>query len=102
MSALGYHAFVVNFERLVPARARVATALTPGTFEYPLFGERLTRILIPVNPFWTASRPIPIDTDFLVFSDALIEPHPGDIYLDEQYGSKYYLRASPATPSTHP
>ena len=57
---------VRRFEQIVPAGATVAVFFSEDMFEYPLFGEGLTRRLIPVNPFGREPRPSPADADFLI------------------------------------
>jgi 4-amino-4-deoxy-L-arabinose transferase-like glycosyltransferase len=70
-----------NFDRLVPPNATVALADINDDFEYPLFGKKLTRKLIPINPFERGVQPIPPGTDYLFFAASVIQPQPGDIRL---------------------
>ncbi|MFA7472590.1 MAG: hypothetical protein WCY86_06780, partial [Spirosomataceae bacterium] len=69
-------------------------------FEYPLYGRKLTRKLISINPFEQGLRPIPPEADYLFFSKNVIAPQPGDIRLGTDTtmknmivpGEDYYLR----------
>lgn len=70
-----------TFDRLVPPNATVALADINDDFEYPLFGKKLTRKLIPINPFERGVQPIPPGTDYLFFAASVIQPQPGDIRL---------------------
>ncbi|MFT4033751.1 MAG: glycosyltransferase family 39 protein [Siphonobacter sp.] len=70
-----------KFDALVPAHATVALGDINDDFEYPLFGEHLTRKLIPINPFERGLQPIPKEADYLFFSSNVIKPQPGDIRL---------------------
>lgn len=80
---------VCRFEQLVPPDATVAVFFGEDMFEYPLFGEGLTRRLIPVNPFGLEPRPIPPDADFLIYSAHLYaDRQAGDVHL----GEDWYLR----------
>lgn len=80
---------VRRFEQLVPPDATVAVFFGEDMFEYPLFGEGLTRRLIPVNPFGLEPRPIPPEADFLIYSAQLYaDRQAGDIHL----GEDWYLR----------
>lgn len=81
---------VRRFEQIVPAGATVAVFFGEDMFEYPLFGEGLTRRLIPVNPFGREPRPLPPDADFLIYSSHLYaDQHAGDVHL----GEDWYLRS---------
>ncbi len=70
-----------NFNRLVPPNATVALADINDDFEYPLFGPKLTRKLIPINPFERGLQPIPTEADYLFFDASVLKPQPGDIRL---------------------
>jgi hypothetical protein len=84
----GYEDAVRRFESLVAPDATVAVYLEPASFEYPLFGEGLTRRLMPINSFRSGRQPIPADADVLVFSSTLEAPRDGDVHL----GADWYLR----------
>lgn len=75
-----------RFERRVPASAVVAVRLPGGSFEYPLFGQRLSRTILPAPPavdLETLQR-----VDYLLF-DELLEPvQDGDLPL----GANWWLR----------
>ncbi len=58
-----------NFERLVPVTATVAVALNPNSPEYPLFGQGLTRKIIPINSAHRGLQPIPPQADYLLWAD---------------------------------
>lgn len=70
-----------KFNQLVPQNATVALADINDDFEYPLFGPKLTRKLIPINPFERGLQPIPKEADYLFFAASVIKPQPGDIRL---------------------
>ena len=70
-----------KFEELVPNDATVAVCLENYFFEYPLFGERLTRKLIQLNSFWRGLQAVPRDADFLLYSQGYFDEKDGDIKL---------------------
>jgi hypothetical protein len=88
------------FDSLVPQDATVALGTINDDFEYPLYGENLTRRLISINPFEQGVQPIPKEADYLFFARRVIEPQPGDIRLGSDTtmtdlivkGEDYYLR----------
>ena len=65
-----------RFEETVPADAVVAVCLEPNSYEYPLFGERRTRRLIPINSFRNGVQPIPPEADYLVYNFSRSRPSP--------------------------
>ncbi|MDO8753988.1 MAG: glycosyltransferase family 39 protein [Anaerolineales bacterium] len=73
-----YYKPLVVFERLVPSDASVAVFLYPNTFEYPLYGENLTRKIIPINSFYKGLQPIPPDAQFLLYAKGYPCPLPDD------------------------
>lgn len=89
-----------RFDSLVPQDATVALGTINDDFEYPLYGRKLTRKLISINPFEQGLRPIPEEADYLFFSKNVIPPQPGDIRLGTDTtmkdmivkGEDYYLR----------
>jgi len=89
-----------KFDSLVPQDATVALGTINDDFEYPLYGRKLTRKLISINPFEEGLRPIPPEADYLFFSKNVITPEPGDIRLGTDTtmknmivpGEDYYLR----------
>ena len=83
-----YEAPLRRYESMVPADAIVAVALRPESFEYPLFGERLTRTLVPINSFGLGIQSIPAMCQFLLYSPDVEAARPGDIWL----GEDWYLR----------
>lgn len=89
-----------NFNKLVPQNATVALGTINDDYEYPLWGDKLTRKLIVLNPFEQGLRPIPKEADYLFFAKSVIKPQPGDIRLGTDTlmknvivrGEDYYLR----------
>lgn len=89
-----------RFDSLVPQDATVALGTINDDFEYPLYGRKLTRKLISINPFEKGLQPIPEEADYLFFSKNVIPPAPGDIRLGTDTTMKnmivraedYYLR----------
>jgi len=89
-----------RFDELVPDSATVALGTINDDFEYPLYGKRLSRRLITINPFEQGVQPIPKEADYLFFSKNVIKPQPGDIRLGTDTtirglivpGEDYYLR----------
>ena len=83
-----YYKPISQFEEEVPKDAVVAVCLPQSGFEYPLFGDKLTRTLIPINSFVHGVQPIPKEASFLVFSSEVMRPMREDEFL----GEAYYLR----------
>ncbi|MFN3848670.1 MAG: hypothetical protein ACK4NY_04545 [Spirosomataceae bacterium] len=91
-----------KFDELVPQSAIVAlgTQQEHEDFEYPLWGEQLTRKLIPIHPFRKAVKPIPTEAEYLFYSKGVIQFKEGDILLNNPTGdadtpveeSAFYLR----------
>lgn len=90
-----------NFNNIVPQDATVAVATINDDYEYPLWGDKLTRKLIVINPFEQGLRPIPKEADYLFFAKSVIKPKIGDIRLGTDTtmtknvivkGEDYYLR----------
>ncbi|NEU66423.1 ArnT family glycosyltransferase [Spirosoma agri] len=90
-----------RFDELVPATATVALGTINDDYEYPLYGQHLSRRLIAINPFEQGLKPIPKDADYLFFDKSVITPQPGDIRLGTDTtmrrevivpGEDYYLR----------
>lgn len=79
---------LTNFENQVPADAIVAVDLPLNSYEYPLFGEGLTRRLYPINSVLMGRQPIPAQAQYLVFDQTLDVPVAGDSAL----GQGWYLR----------
>jgi len=82
-----------KFEEVVPAEAKVAICINPNSYEYPLFGYRLTRTIIPINSFWRGLRPVPEEAEYLLFADdeefrEVFKVAESDIHL----GWDWYLR----------
>ncbi len=90
-----------NFDNIVPQNAVVALGTINDDYEYPLWGEKFSRKLIPINPFEKGLQPIPKEADYLFFSKNVIKPLPTDIRLGTDTtlrehiivkGEDYYLR----------
>lgn len=61
-----------KYDSLVPADATVALATINDDFEYPLYGAKLSRKLISINPFEEGLRPIPKEADYLFYARSVI------------------------------
>lgn len=93
-----------KFDQMVPDSATVALGTINDDFEYPLYGKKLTRRLIPIRPFEQAIRPVPAGADYLFFAKNdtidLFKPRLTDIRLGTDTtmkgvivpGEDYYLR----------
>lgn len=90
-----------RFDELVPDTATVALGTINDDYEYPLYGPKLARRLIPINPFEKGVQPIPKQAQYLFFAKSVIKPQPGDIRLGTDTtmtenvavpGEDYYLR----------
>lgn len=91
----------LKFDSIVPLNATVALATINDDYEYPLWGNRFTRKLIPINPFEQGLQQIPDEANYLFFAKKLIKPIKGDIRLGTNLtlkegiivpGEDYYLR----------
>ncbi|MHA8076423.1 hypothetical protein [Aquirufa sp. TARAVU-A1A] len=91
----------LNFDKLVPPNATVALGTINDDYEYPLWGNKFTRKLVPINPFEQGLQAIPAEANYLFFSKNVIKPLPGDIHLGTDTtikehiivrGEDYYLR----------
>ena len=90
-----------RFDEIVPQDAIVALATINDDYEYPLWGKRFTRKLIPINPFEQGLQSIPQEANYLFFSKKVISPIASDIRLGTDTtmkehiivrGEDYYLR----------
>jgi hypothetical protein len=89
-----YYKPLAEFERLVPGNATVAVFLHLDSYEYPLFGEYLTRTIIPINSYFKGPQPIPSNADYLLYTKNEYHcPTANDLYL----GADWYLRKLTAT-----
>lgn len=70
-----------RFSELVPDTATVALGTINDDYEYPLYGPKLSRRLITINPFEQGLKPIPPEANYLFFDKSVIQPQPGDIRL---------------------
>jgi hypothetical protein len=84
-----YYEPLQRFDQLVPKYATVAVFLYEDSFEYPLFGEHLTRIILPINPFDKGLQPIPINAEYLLYAHGF---PCADIQEDMHLGADWYLR----------
>lgn len=89
-----------KFNELVPQNATVALGTINDDYEYPLWGDKLTRKMFVLNPFGEGLRPIPKEAQYLFFAKSVIKPQAGDIRLGTDTtmkgvisrGEDYYLR----------
>ncbi|GGB90773.1 ArnT family glycosyltransferase [Dyadobacter sediminis] len=95
-----------HFDSIVPQDATVALATINDDFEYPLYGAKLTRKLISINPFEQGLKPVPKEADYLFYAKSVINDTsrikslPEDIRLGSDTtftnlivkGEDYYLR----------
>jgi hypothetical protein len=88
LSTPHYESALREYEARVGPDAIVAVSLPADSLEYPLFGERLSRTILPVNSCRLGRQPIPSSAQFLLFSDQLESPSSGDVWL----GLDWYLR----------
>ncbi len=77
-----------RFDELVPKDAVVAVFLPADSFEYPLFGEHLTRTIMPINSFHKGLQPIPVNAEYLLYAEGFPCASAEDVYL----GVDWYLR----------
>ncbi len=97
-----------KFDEIVPKDAIVAlgTQQEHEDFEYPLWGANFKRKLIPIHPFRSAVKPIPVEAAYLFYSKGVIPHQEGDIPLgggnktDDSVvkESEFYLRKLITTP----
>ncbi len=80
----GRYELLKNFEDIVPKNATVGLFVREGFLEYPFFGERLIRTIIPVR----YRKRIPQNIDYLVFQSIFLNVKKSDIPL----GYNTYLR----------
>jgi hypothetical protein len=83
-----YYEPLKRFDQLVPKDARVAAFLPRDTFVYPLFGEYLTRTIMPINSFYKGLLPIPACAEYLLYAKEFPCASAEDIYL----GADWRLR----------
>lgn len=81
-----------RFEELVPVDASLALALPPNALDYPLFGEKLGRRLLPMNSFRRKLQAIPEDAQYLLLTPLVMAPEKGDIDLGGGYYGNLFLR----------
>jgi hypothetical protein len=84
-----YYEPLEAFDRLVPSHATVAVALERNSFEYPLFGERLTRTIVPINAFDKGLQPVPSHAEYLLYAR---NTFPCPATDDRNLGADWYLR----------
>lgn len=83
-----YYRPIVEFEKHVPVTAKVAVFLYPNTFEYPLYGEKISREIFSINSFYKGILPIPENAQYLMYAKGYPCPLPNDIHL----GKDWFLR----------
>ncbi len=84
-----YQQPILRFNELVPAEATVLIWLPGDSFQYPLFGARLTRKIIPINSMdQFLSAYYASGAKFFLFSNKMNKPIPTDQHL----GEDWYLR----------
>jgi 4-amino-4-deoxy-L-arabinose transferase-like glycosyltransferase len=76
------------YEEAVPAGSSVAVRIQPEWFEYPFYGEGLSRRIAPMPPGATIPDPAP---DYYVFDETLERIGTGDVPL----GEGWWLRKLP-------
>ena len=82
------------YEDFVPEHTVVATDITPISYEYLFFGDRLSRRLIPLRPFIGAVQPLPADAQYLLYSADSRYARKGDplICYQHPYCGTLYVR----------
>lgn len=75
-------AVLAAYEKQVPSAAVVAVALSADQYEYPLFGDGLSRTLLPINAHRNTWR-VPANADFLLYDVSYPCPQDTDIALGE-------------------
>ncbi|WP_310590340.1 glycosyltransferase family 39 protein [Dyadobacter sp. NIV53] len=95
-----------TYDSIVPQDATIALATINDDFEYPLYGAKLSRRLISINPFEKGLQPIPKDADYLFYAKSVVNDSsrikalPTDLRLGSDTtmkhlavkGEDYYLR----------
>lgn len=76
------------FDAITPRDATVAVLLPPDSYEFPLFGEGLTRRLLPATTEWRERGALPESAQYAIFSTEILSPDQTDIAL----GQDWYLR----------
>jgi len=82
---------ITSFEEIVPPGVMVATCINENSYEYPLFGYKLTRTIIPLNSFCRGLQPVPEEADYLLWADdfdEIFNRRRDDIHL----GKDWWLR----------
>lgn len=83
-----YREPIQTFDAITPHDATVAVLLPPDNFEFPLFGEGLTRRLLPAVSQWRERQTLPEAARYILFSNQILAPDQTDIQL----GQGWYLR----------
>jgi len=81
---------LTRFDSLVPKTASVAVCLKANSFEYPLFGEYLSRTIVPINSFDKGLQAIPTDVNYLLYDESFLYPNRAE---DIHIGQNWYLRS---------
>jgi len=91
-NAWGLYPAYKAYDLLVPEDATVAVYLYGDNYySYPLFGENLTREIIPINSFVEGFKEIPKDADYLLYLEGFPQASSRDLRL----GSGLRLRRLP-------
>ncbi len=80
-----------RFDAMVPDTATVALGTINDDYEYPLYGPRLSRRLLTINPFEQGVQPIPKAASYLFFAKSVITPRPGDVRLGTDTAAAHNL-----------
>lgn len=83
-----YRQAIRTFDAITPRDATVAVLLPEDSYEFPLFGEGLTRLLLPATAEWRQRRTFPEAAQYVLFSNEILTPEETDVPL----GQDWYLR----------
>ena len=78
-----------KFEELIPSDATVLTYLPEDSYEFPLFGEKLTREIIPIHLYNGKDILPPANADYLLYSSHIFPCANQD---DEHLGEDWFIR----------
>ncbi len=80
-----FEGVVREYYAIVPAGSVVAVAFREDTYEYPFFGEKLSRELLPINDFYGGLKPIPPMAEYLLYDRSYPCKRVEDIDLSHGY-----------------
>jgi hypothetical protein len=83
-----YYERIKAFDFATPKDAVVAVYLYPNTYEYPLFGQHLTRTIIPINSFDQGLQPVPDNAEYLLY----VKGYPCPDEKDKHLKGDWFLR----------